>query len=172
MGSKTTIEMNDVTELFGRLQTFQYEGLGIPLGQAAKKLAYRLRDNISNSRNNKGGSYPLIKQVTNEMEIARSGPYSDSRKRQEVSSNPNAMNVTGRTEQSIKSERVSYKEFTVGVDDPRSQIVLESNARNPGSVNKPKRDPLGLSDNSPADEEIDIVEDYVSKAIEGILNGF
>jgi hypothetical protein len=112
-----------------------------------------------------------IKDVTETMVIARSGPFSDSRKRSEVSSNRTAMNVTGQSSDSLNYTKVSDTEFNVGYDGSRSDVVFRSNAQEPGNSSKPKRDPLGLTVGIATDAEFDMVADEIEKALEVLLSG-
>lgn len=164
--------MGEIDKLFERLNQFQFEGAGKAVEESAGKLADRLKANIINSRDAKGVAYPLIKDVTLDMPIKRDGDFADQRIRREVSSNLRAMNVTGKSSASINVQRVNYRDFNVGYDDARADLVFESNARDSGNSVKPKRDPLGLSINAPSEHESDIVEKFVTQELDRVLNAF
>jgi hypothetical protein len=166
------IDMGGLDVLFDTLNRFQYYGVNEPAERAANKLVYKLRSNILTGQDSAGDHYPLIQDSTMDMQIKREAPYSDHRIRRDVSTDPRAMNVTGRSIESLNVQKVKATELNVGFDDERSQIVFESNARNSGSSNKPKRDPLGLSAQNPSDREIDIVAEEIEKELDNLLDGF
>lgn len=171
MPSVVSIDTKDVDVLFDRINRLQYEGLQKPLTEATKKLKFKLKQNVLEGKTPRGESYPTVVNATMEMEIKREGSYEDKRIRKSVSTNRIAMNVTNKSLNSINTAKVSYREFNVGYDGERADIVFQSNARDIGNSSKPKRDPLGLSLNVATEEEFEIVADEVERAIDEVING-
>lgn len=172
MSSSVIIYDGEVETLLAQLKAFGETGLSRPLDKASKALSDSLVSNVLNSRGINGDNYPLINDSTFEMDISWSGPFSDSRTRRQVSSNPRAMNATGKSAESISAQKVSDTEYNVGFDTYRSDLVFNSNARAPGNVSKPKRDPLGLTERAPSDKEFELVAKQVEDALERLLSGF
>lgn len=169
---RVSINMGNLDRLFDAMYRFQFEGLGDVVEKSAGELSDNLKKNVLSGRDAAGRSYPLISGATLDMEIKREGDFADQRIRRDVSTNPRAMNVTGKSAAAINVERKTYRDFNVGFDDARADVVFESNARDSGNSPKPKRDPLGLSMNAPSQMEIDIVEKKVVQELDRILNGF
>lgn len=170
--SSETIEDKDVESLVQSLKVFSESGIAKPIEKSVRKLLSLLRSNLADGQSADGRDYPDVKDTTKAMEIARSGPFADSRIRNEVSTNSKAMNVTGESSDSLSYEKTNVTDFNVGYDSVRSDVVFRGNAKGSGNASKPKRDPLGLNIGIPTDEEFNIVADEVEAAIERLLDGF
>lgn len=171
MPSKIVMEDTIVSKLFADLARFHNSGIKAPMTKGAEEIKDKLQKNIVFGKTITGNTYPQIRDVTKEMEIARSGPFSDSRKRSEVSRSPIAMDVTGQSFDSITVEAKSVKEVNVGYNGIRADVVFRSNAKGSGNINKPKRDPLGLNERIASDFEFDAVADAIEDALERAING-
>lgn len=171
MPNKVTIDDSNVRDLIDRLTDFGETSISKPIEKSTRNLLSLLRDNVESGRDTSGNQYEPIKDVTEDMVIARSGPFSDSRKRSEVTSNRTAMNVTGQSSDSLNYTKISDTEFNVGYDGARSDVVFKSNAQDHGNSNKPKRDPLGLTVGIATDAEFNILADEIEKALEVLLSG-
>lgn len=172
--SANRIEIDDtsVVKLLQTLSDFAEANAKTPMTKAANDIKERLVSNIKGGKGFTEGAYPSIKEVTNEFEIAHSGPFADTRKRSDVSSNQIPFNVTGDTAKSITVQVKSNQEVNVGYDSARAGMVLQGNARASGNVNKPRRDPVGVTEGQPSDYEFDVVTDAIEKALDRLLNGF
>lgn len=173
MPSSITIDESQVTKLLQSLNDFSEVGVKRPMTKGATAIKERLVSNIESGKSINDASYPHIKDPqTHLMEIAFSGPFTDTRKRIDVTGNPVAMNVTGETAESIDVQIKSNSEVNVGYDNARTDVVLKSNAKNRGNVSKPVRDPVGLNVGIPTDFEFDAVANAVEAALDGVLGGF
>jgi hypothetical protein len=166
------IDDKDVIKLLQTLSDFSEVGAKVPMTKAANAIKERLVANIKGGKGFSEGAYPNIQEVTNEFEIAHSGPFTDTRKRFDVSSNQVPFNVTGDTAKSLSVQVKSNQEVNVGYDSARTDMVLQGNARASGNVNKARRDPVGVTEGIPSDYEFDVVTDAVEKALDRLLNGF
>lgn len=171
MSSKIEINTKDVDLLLEDLKSFQENGVKAPMERAAKKIVNKLKLNVVIGKDINGQFYPPVKKVTNEMEISRSGPYTDTRKRSDVTSSPTAMDVTGKSMESIKYEKKANGDIEIGFDSPRSELIFRGNAQASGNVKKPKRDPLGLTERFASDTEFEFLADEIEAALEKVLSG-
>lgn len=163
-------DFSQVDRLFEQLRTFQNYGVHDAVDNGAKKLVSHLKTNISHGKDASGGYYQDVKQETMDSQIAYGGPFRDTRIRGNVSSNRTPFNVTGQTIDSLYHKR-SGNSTEIIIDDPRSVMILQSNAKGSGGVPKPKRDPLGLNLRNTTDIEFDLIADAVEKAIDRIVSG-
>ena len=165
-----SIDDSNVRALIDKLLVFG-QNLSAPLNNAANEIKYQLSRNFALGKDINGVTYEYINPDTLQMPIKYGGLYKDSRIRGDVNPSQIAMTATGRTKDSFTSNKVSNTEFVVGYDDPRSAIILESNAKGTGKVVKPKRDPVGLNERNPSKQEFDVVVDEIEKALERLLGG-
>jgi hypothetical protein len=163
-------DFSKVDKLFDELKRFQDFGVHAQVEQGSKKLVSHLKTNVAQGLDAMGKPYSDIDPETLDKAIAYGGPFKDTRIRREVSTNRTAMNVTGKSMDSIYSKR-SGDVTEVIVDDPRAVTVFYSNAGRPGNVSKPVRDPLGLKDRNVSDTEFDIIADLIDGEIERIVGG-
>lgn len=164
-----TIDDAAVTRLLDTLLSWGRSGISEPLKKSAENLRQRFKDNVATGRDIKGNYYQAIDPVTLAMPIKWGNQFKDLRIRGEVSGSPKGMNATGQTKNDFNISTSGPLSYDVGFSDERTSVVLQSNAK---STNKPKRDPVGLSERNPSEKEVDIVADEIEKAIEGLINGF
>lgn len=167
---RISADFSKVDKLFDELRRFQDFGVHAEVERGSKKLVRHLKTNVDQGKDVSGKPYSDIDSDTLDKAIAYGGPFKDTRIRREVSSDRTAMNVTGKSMDSIYSKR-SGNVTEVVVDDPRAVVVFYSNAGRPGNVSKPVRDPLGLKDRNVSDTEFDIIADLIDVEIERIANG-
>lgn len=163
------VDFSQVDKLFEEFRFFQDHGVHDAVEKGSEKLTSHLKTNIAQGKQATGAAYPDVKDITMERAIAYGGLFKDTRIRGEVSSDRTAMNVTGKSMDSIyKTRRGDVTE--IGFDDARAQLVFKSNAKASGS-RKPVRDPLGLNLNNTTDTEFDLIADSVEAAIDRIVSG-
>lgn len=164
-----TIDMAAVEDMIQRILTWGETRIDEPLKKGATNLKQRLQDNISTGRDINGKYYQAIDPVTLAMPIKWGNQFHDLRIRGEVSRSPKAMSVTGQTKSDIEVSKLGPNTYGVGYSDERTEVILLSNAK---SKSKPTRDPVGLSERNPSEQELDIVADEIEKALGELLNGF
>lgn len=170
MRTVISADFSKVDKLFDELKRFQDFGVHAQVEAGSKKLVSHLKTNVAQGKDATGKPYSDIEADTLDKSIAYGGPFKDTRIRREVSSNRTAMNVTGKSIDSIYSKR-SGNVTEIVVDDPRATVVFYSNAGRPGNVSKPVRDPLGLTTRNVSDVEFDIIADLIDVEIERIVSG-
>lgn len=163
-------DFSKVDKLIDELRRFQDHGVHAQVEVGSKKLVGHLKTNVAQGRDSMGKPYSDIDVETFDKAIAYGGPFKDTRIRREVSGDRTAMNVTGKSIESIYSKR-SGNVTEIVVDDPRAVTVFYSNAGRSGDVSKPVRDPLGLNARNVSDTEFDIIADLVEEQIERIVGG-
>lgn len=163
-------DLTKVDKLVNELKRFQDFGVHNRVELGTKKLVNHLKTNVAQGRDAMGKPYAPVDADTMDMAIAYGGPFQDTRIRRDVSGDRTAMNVTGKSMDSIYAKR-SGNVTEILVDDPRATIVFHSNAGRPGNVKKPVRDPLGLKERNVSDTEYDIIADLIEDEIERIVDG-
>jgi hypothetical protein len=167
-----SIDDKAVTQAIESFFRFLSKNIGAPIEKSAEVIRAQLVENFNMGQDIHGNKYQYVSSRTLELPIKRTGAYKDTRIRGDINPSQIAMNATGLTAKLIEVKKVSEKEWTVGWNYARSDIILEGNARAKGNTGKPKRDPVGISERNPSNKEFNAVVDEIEKAIERALGGF
>lgn len=166
-----TIEDSAIRALIERLKDWSKFDIRNDMERGTRAVKELLRNKVLTGRSLHDTTYPKVKDVTQDMPISYGNPYKDTRLRGEVAPSRTALNVTGESANSLEIGKTTITEFVIYIDGERANLIFNENARNNSRVDKPKRDPLGLTEKGPGKQEIDLVADELEKAIERIVSG-